>query len=103
VGSGVGPGTGGDSSSVTPPMLRYFVPPTDKAPKELRGQVLDVTFWVKADGSVERFETDPAIDDQKYREKFADMAMKTRFRPARNGAGTAIPYVFTVQFTLPTN
>jgi hypothetical protein len=103
VGSGVGPGTGGDSSSVTPPMLRYFVPPTDKAPKALRGQVVDVTFWVKADGSVERFQTDPSIDDEKYREKFADMAMKTRFRPARTSAGTAIPYVFTVQFTLPSN
>ena len=103
VGAGVGPGTGGDSSGVTPPMLRYFVPPTDKAPKELRGQVVDVTFWVKADGSVDRFQTDPSIEDEKYREKFADMAMKTRFRPARTSAGTAIPYVFTVQFTLPTN
>ena len=103
VGAGVGPGTGGDSSSVTPPMLRYFVPPTEKAPKALRGQVVNVTFWVKADGSVDRFETDPKIDDEKYREQFADMAMKTRFRPARTSAGTAIPYVFTVQFTLPTN
>lgn len=84
-------------------MLRYWVPPTDKAPKELRGQVVNITFWVKADGSVERFETDPVIEDQKYREKFADMAMKTRFRPARTSAGKAIPYEFKVQITLATN
>jgi protein TonB len=99
-GSGVGPGTGGDSSSVTPPQLRYWVPPTDKPPKALRGQSLNVTFWVKADGTVERFRLDPEIEDQDYREKFAEILSKTRFRPARTSAGTAIPYVVSMQFTL---
>lgn len=102
-GAGVGPGTGGDSSSISPPTLRYWVPPTEKPPKALRGQVLNVTLWVKADGSVDRFETDPDIEDQDFRKKFADMAMKTRFRPARTSAGDAVPYVYTMQITLQTN
>ena len=102
-GAGVGPGTGGDSSSITPPTLRYFVPPTEKAPKELRGTPISVTFWVRADGTVERFETDPEIDDRKYREKFADIVMKTRFKPARLRSGTAVPAVVTMQFTLTTD
>lgn len=101
-GAGVGPGTGGDSSSVTPPTLRYWVPPTERAPKALRGRPIAVTFWVKADGSVERFSTDPEIDDQKYRAQFADLAMKMRFRPARTRAGLAVPAVVTMQFTLTT-
>lgn len=101
-GTGVGPGTGGDSSSVTPPTLRYWVPPTERAPKDLRGRPLEVTFWIKADGSVERFETDPEIEDRKYREQFADLVMKTRFRPARTRAGVAVPAVVTMQFTLTT-
>lgn len=84
-------------------MLRYWVPPTDKAPKALRGQVLNVTLWVKADGSVDRFETDPKIEDEEFRKKFAEMALKTRFRPARSNSGNAIPYVFTMQITLSTN
>lgn len=102
VGSGAGPGTGGDSLGVTPPSLRYWVPPTEKAPKELRDTTLQITFWVKADGTVDHFETDPEIDDRKYREKFAELVMKTRFRPARTRAGVAVPAVMTMQYTLST-
>lgn len=74
----------------------------EKAPKALRGRLIKVTFWVKADGSVERFATDPQIDDQNFREQFADLALKTRFRPARTRAGVAVPAVVTLQFTLAT-
>jgi len=74
----------------------------ERAPRALRGQRVKVTFWVKADGSVERFTTDPPIDDQKYRQQFSDLVLKTRFRPARTRAGVAVPAVVTLQFTLPT-
>jgi hypothetical protein len=103
VGAGVGPGTGGDSASIAPPSLRYWIPPTERTPKELRGRPIEVTFWVKADGSVERFDTNPDIEDRKFRESFEDILRKTKFRPARTRAGVAVPGVVTMQFTLTRN
>jgi hypothetical protein len=103
VGAGAGPGTGGDSTSIAPPTLRYWIPPTERTPKELRGRPIEVTFWVRADGSVDRFATDPDIQDQKFRETFEDILRKTKFRPARTRAGVAVPGVVTMQFTLTRN
>jgi len=99
-GIGIGPGTGGDSTDIIPPQLRNWVPPTERPPRELRGQRITVTFWISADGRVERFETDPEIRDQDYREKFTEIVMKTRFRPARTRAGEAVPFVYPMTFML---
>lgn len=103
VGPGAGPGTGGDSTGIVPPQLRNWVPPTERPPRELRGQRITVTFWISADGRVERFETEPEIRDREYRDKFTEIVMKTRFRPARTRDGTAVPIVYPMTFLLPSS
>jgi hypothetical protein len=101
-GLGVGPGTGGDSTDIAPPQLRNWVPPMERPPKELRGRTIRVTFWVSADGRVDKFETDPRIEDRDYFEKFSEIVMKTRFRPARTRAGVPVAVVFPMDFILAT-
>lgn len=103
IGTGVGPGTGGDSTGITPPSWRFFAPPLERPPKELRGQTITVRFWVRADGTVERYQTDPEIEDDDYREKFSEIALGTRWRPARRRDGTAVPAVAEMQVTLPSD
>lgn len=103
IGTGVGPGTGGDSTGITPPSWRFFAPPLERPPKELRGQTITVRFWVRADGTVERFETTPEIQDDEYSEKFSEIALGTRWRPARRRDGTAVPAVAEMQVTLPSD
>lgn len=103
VGAGMGPGTGGDSLGITPPSWRFFAPPLGRPPKELRGQTLRVRFWVRADGTTERFETEPAIENDNYRRKFAEIAMATLWRPARRADGTAVAAVAEMQVTLPSD
>ena len=102
-GVAVGPGTGGDSTDVIPPQLRNLIPPlAERPPRELRGQRINVTFWVSAEGLVDRFAIDPEIGDRGYREKFSEIMMKTRFRPARTRAGVPVPSVYEISYTLPT-
>jgi outer membrane biosynthesis protein TonB len=100
-GEGSGPGVGGGGGVVRPPELRDLAFPFETPPKELRGASLDVTFWVRLDGRVERYEVRPAIDDRDYARKFDEVIRAFRFTPARAPDGTRIAGTTRVTFTLP--
>jgi protein TonB len=102
-GPGTGPGTGGggQGGSVRPPELRDLAFPFDTPPKELRGASLAVTFWVRVDGQVERYEVEPPIGDRDYARKFDEVIRAFRFTPARAPDGTKVAGTTTVTFTLP--
>ncbi len=98
---GPGIGGGGRGGITHPPELRDLAFPFDNPPKELRGASLAVTFWVRVDGQVERYEVDPAISDREYAEKFDQVIRAFRFTPARAPDGTRVAGTTTVTFTLP--
>lgn len=100
-GEGTGPGAGGGGGVVRPPELRDLAFPFETPPKELRGASLDVTFWVRVDGRVERYEVKPAINDRDYARKFDEVIRAFRFTPARAPDGTRIAGTTRVTFTLP--
>jgi hypothetical protein len=100
-GDGSGPGMGGGGGVVRPPELRDLAFPFETPPKELRGASLDVTFWVRVDGRVERYEVRPAINDRDYARKFDEVIRAFRFTPARAPDGTRIAGTTRVTFTLP--
>ena len=100
-GTGPGAGGGGQGGRVRPPELRDLAFPFDNPPKELRGASLAVTFWVRVDGGVERYEVDPAIGDRDYARKFDEVIRAFRFTPARAPDGTKVAGTTTVTFTLP--
>lgn len=100
-GEGSGPGVGGGGGVVRPPELRDLAFPFETPPKELRGASLDVTFWVRVDGRVERYEVRPAINDRDYARKFDEVIRAFRFSPARAPDGTRIAGTTRVTFTLP--
>ena len=96
-----GTGGGGQGGTVRPPELRDLAFPFDTPPKELRGASLAVTFWVRVDGQVERYEVEPAISDRDYARKFDEVIRAFRFTPARAPDGSAVAGTTTVTFTLP--
>ena len=100
-GDGSGPGTGGEGGVIRPPELRDLAFPFENPPKELRGASLDVTFWVRVDGRVERYEVEPEISDRDYARKFDEVIRAFRFTPARAPDGTRIAGTTRVTFTLP--
>jgi hypothetical protein len=100
-GEGSGPGTGGEGGVTRPPELRDLAFPFETPPKELRGASLDVTFWVRVDGRVERYEVEPEISDRDYARKFDEVIRAFRFAPARAPDGTRIAGTTRVTFTLP--
>jgi len=100
-GAGPGAGGGGQGGTVRPPELRDLAFPFDTPPKELRGASLAVTFWVRVDGQVERYEVDPEITDRDYARKFDEVIRAFRFTPARAPDGSRVPGTTTVTFTLP--
>jgi len=100
-GAGPGAGGGGQGGMIRPPELRDLAFPFDTPPKELRGASLAVTFWVRVDGAVERYEVDPAISDRDYARKFDEVIRAFRFTPARAPDGTRVAGTTTVTFTLP--
>jgi outer membrane biosynthesis protein TonB len=100
-GNGPGEGAGGEGGMVRPPELRDLAFPFDTPPKKLRGASLDVTFWVKVDGRVERYQVVPAIDDEDYARKFDEVIRAFRFTPARAPDGSRVAGTTTVTFTLP--
>lgn len=111
-GGGVGPGTGGGAGegdqpgsggggTLRPPELRDLAFPFDTPPKELRGASLNVTFWVRVDGRVDRYEVRPEIVDRDYARKFDEVMRAFRFTPARAPDGSRIAGTTTVTFTLP--
>jgi hypothetical protein len=75
--------------------------PFDKPPKELRGLSLNVTFWVRNDGKVERYMVEPEIKDRDYAKKFDEVMRAFRFTPAIAPDGTRIAGTTRISFTLP--
>jgi hypothetical protein len=100
-GEGRGPGAGGEGGEIRPPELRDLAFPFETPPKELRGASLDVVFWVRVDGRVERYEVQPAITDRDYARKFDEVIRAFRFSPARAPDGSRIAGTTRVTFTLP--
>ena len=100
-GPGSGPGTGGAGGTVTPPTWRNaVVPPFDKPPKELRGQSITITFWVRPDGGVQRVAFAPEIRNREYARKFEEAMLGYRFNPARSPTGEAIPGTVDITITI---
>ena len=100
-GEGSGPGAGGEGGVIRPPELRDLAFPFETPPKELRGASLDVVFWVRVDGRVERYEVQPVITDRDYARKFDEVIRAFRFTPARAPDGSRIAGTTRVTFTLP--
>lgn len=75
-----------------------ILPPLDY-PRDLRGQSVAVTFWVSAQGRVERVALEPEIDDRGFAKKFAEVMRNYKFKPARSAEGVAIAGVTTVTIT----
>ncbi len=100
-GVGAGAGPGGEGGTLRPPEPRVISPPFDKPPKELRGVLLSVTFWVRADGQVERYQVEPQIKDRKYAKKFDEVMRAFRFTPARAPNGSRVAGTTRISFTLP--
>jgi hypothetical protein len=100
-GTGPGIGRGGEGGGKRPPEPRDMSFPFDSPPKELRGASLDVTFWVRADGRVERYRVAPQIRDQKYAKQFDETMRAFRFTPARAPNGALVADTITISVTLP--
>jgi hypothetical protein len=100
-GGGAGPGGGGGGGTLRPPEPRDMAFPFDSPPKELRGVSLNVTFWVRADGRVERYLVEPEIKDRNYAKKFDEVMRAFRFTPARAPNGTHVAGTTRISFTLP--
>ena len=100
-GGAAGPGRGGEGGKVRPPEPRDMAFPFDNPPKELRGVSLNVTFWVRVDGRVERYIVEPEIKDREYAKKFDEVMRAFRFTPAQAPDGTRVPGTTRISFTLP--
>jgi hypothetical protein len=100
-GGAAGPGRGGEGGKVRPPEPRDMAFPFDNPPKELRGVSLNVTFWVRVDGRVERYLVEPEIKDREYAKKFDEVMRAFRFTPAQAADGTRVPGTTRISFTLP--
>ena len=98
---GASTGRGGEGGTLRPPEPRELPLPYDTPPKELRGASLRVTFWVRVDGRVERYEVEPEIKDRDYARKFDEVMRAFRFTPARAPDGTSVAGVATISFILP--
>lgn len=95
-GDRVGPGTGGEGGRGTAPEPRQLVLPPADYPKDMRGRQVDVTFYVTADGRVDRIAVAPEIRDGGFARKFAEAMQNYRFRPARSPTGAPVPGTTTV-------
>jgi TonB family protein len=100
VGVGTDTGPGGGGGTLQPPEPRDMAFPFDNPPKELRGVSLNVTFWVRADGRVQRYQVQPEIKDREYAKKFDQVVRDFRFKPARAADGTRVAGTITISFTL---
>lgn len=100
-GAGSGSGPGGGGGNARPPEPRDMAFPFDNPPKELRGVSLNVTFWVRVDGQVERYTVEPEIKDRDYAKKFDEVMRAFRFTPARAPSGRAVAGRTMITITLP--
>jgi len=107
-GAGDGPGSGsgtgggvGEEGPVSAPVWRSGALPFDQPPKALRGRSVRVTFWVRADGRVDRLETMPEITDREYAARLDETLRGFRFVPARTASGTPVASTSVLTFKLP--
>jgi hypothetical protein len=99
-GAAVGPGTGGEKGYIFPPDPRgAILPPMDGVPRAVRGRPHRVTWWVAADGRIERVDVRPEIADEKYRRDFYERMRSYKFEPARTRDGRRVPGVVTLTIT----
>lgn len=99
-GTGAGEGTGGDGGTGRAAEPRHLIlPPTDP-PKELRGGTVEVTFYVRIDGTVDHVEIRPEIKDRKFARKIDETMRGYRFKPALSASGIPVPstYVQTMRY-----
>jgi len=96
IGAGTGPAAGGEGGHGTAPEPRQLVLPPADYPRDLRGRRVEVTFFVTADGRVERIAVAPEIRDGGFARKFDEAMRNYRFRPARSPEGTPVPGTTTV-------
>lgn len=96
-GSGTGPGNAGTGTPADsarplsrPPEPRQLILPPFDYPKTMRGRTIQVTFFVLADGKVDRVVFGDEIPDRGYARKLEDVLKSYRFRPARSAGGVAI-------------
>ncbi len=106
-GPGSGPGTGGpgtvpaDSSRTAardPEPRQLILIPFDYPPS-MRGHTIQVTFFVLADGRVDRVLFSEDIPDRGYAKRLETVMRAYRFRPARSAAGQPVPGHTTVSVT----
>ena len=97
-GAGTGPGNAGSGTPVDsakaagrPPEPRQVILPPFDYPRTMRGRTIQVTFFVLADGRVDRVVFGDDVPDRGYAKKLEDVLKAYRFRPARSAAGLAIP------------
>jgi hypothetical protein len=106
-GPGAGPGSGGgggtpkDSTRIAardPEPRRLILIPFEY-PKTMRGLTIQVTFFVLADGRVDRVLFSEDIPDRGYAKKLEATLCGYLFRPARSPAGLSVPGHTTISIT----
>lgn len=109
-GPGSGPGTGPGSGGGTAPPDSARTAARDPEPRQLilipfdyppsmRGLTIQVTFFVSADGRVDRVLFSEDIPDRGYAKRLEVVMRAYRFRPARSAEGQAVPGHTTVSVT----
>ena len=98
VGPGSGPGSGGGGLARDPEPRQMIMPP--EARGEDRGGTFVVTFYVKADGRVQRVDVNPEPKDRRYAREFRERMEGFLFKPARSADGTAVAGVLRIKVGL---
>ena len=86
----------GEMGRGSAPEPRQLVLPPADYPKDMRGRQVEVTFYVTADGRVDRIDVAPEIRDGGFARRFAEAMRNYRFRPARSAGGAPVPGTTTV-------
>jgi hypothetical protein len=97
-GSGKGGGEGGGIGGFPPVNKQMIIPPPD-VPKDLRGKVFEVTFFVTAAGRVSNVTVVPTITNRAFAQKFDEILRGYVWTPARDAAGNKVSGVVTMQIT----
>jgi hypothetical protein len=74
-----------------------IIPPLD-APKSLRGETIEITFYVDVTGTVTSLDY-PPISNRGYARKFDEAMRVYRFKPARDPDGRAVAGLYTALVT----
>ena len=99
VGTGSGPGSGGGGLARDPEPRQLLLPPEVKD-KDQRGTFLNVTFFVRPDGRVQRVDVEPEPKNRKYAREFRERMEGYLFRPARSAEGSAVAGIFHIKVGL---